>query len=150
MRFTLLIEVSISLCPDNIGSSTHLEKLIQVLSYLEASMGRNMVFKPVVSSSTLETHLRLFSHLLTFFYISLFNTSMLNPTLMHLTYGFYVCSILFLCPDVHRTSFAPFQICMFLTDHWQIVCTHSVPIAISHLIFSHSCKHLYHILYFGF
>lgn len=109
-------------------------------------MGTNGMLRPAVSS-TLDTHLSLCSHLLACFYILLFHKSMLNPNLMHLSYGFYVCLILLLCPDTQTTSCAPFQLCMFLTDHWQVVYRHSVPIASPHLIFSHFCIHLYHILY---
>lgn len=99
-------------------------------------MGRNMMLRPVVSSSTLDIHMRLFSHLLTCFYTSLLHRSMLNPNLLYLTYGFYVCLILLLWPDVQITSFAPFWFCLFLTDHWQVVYSHSVSVASPCLICS--------------
>lgn len=94
------------------------------------------MLRSVVSSSTLDIHLKLFSHLLTCFYITLFHKSVLNPNLMYLTCGFYICLLLLLCPDTQTTSFAPFQLCMFLTDHWHVVYSRVVPVANPHLIFS--------------
>lgn len=91
----------------------------------------------LVSSSTPEIHLRSFSHVLTCFYTSLLCSSMLDPNLLCMTYGFHVCQILLLCSVTRTTSFAQLQLCISLTDRWQVVCSYGVSTASLCLISSH-------------